>query len=73
MNEAWKPLYGHHYSAKELAEEWNLSDDYIRRIFTDEPGVLVFMKRRRGTRTYRTVRIPATVAERVYRRSQVAM
>ena len=72
VSEAWKPLYGHHYTTKELAEEWNLSDDYIRKVFADEPDVVLFMKPRRGRRTYRTLRIPAAVAERVYRRSQVA-
>ncbi len=72
MNDAWKPLYGHHYTVHELAEEWNFSDDHIRRIFADEPGVLVFMKYRPGKRTYRVLRIPAAVAERIYRRSQVA-
>lgn len=72
MNDAWKPLKDYHYSVDEIAEEWNLSDDYIRRIFADEPGVLIFAKHRPGRRTYRVLRIPAAVAERVYRRSQVA-
>lgn len=61
-----------HYTVHELSREWNLSPDYIRRMFADEPGVLLFTKRRMGRRTYRILRIPASIAERVYRRSQVA-
>ncbi len=72
MNDAWKPLKEHHYTVRELSEEWNLSDDYIRRIFAEDPGILIFTKHRSGRRTYRVLRIPAAVAERVYRRSQVA-
>lgn len=72
MNDAWKPLTGHHYTVGELSEEWNISADYVRRIFSDEAGVVIFMKHRKGRRTYRTFRIPSAVAERVYRRSQVA-
>jgi AraC-like DNA-binding protein len=58
-----------HYSAKELAEMWGLSPTAIRRLFRDEPGVLRFGKEKRGhQRDYVTLRIPASVAERVYRR-----
>jgi hypothetical protein len=39
-------------------------------MFIDEPGVLVYGKehRRDGRRDYVTLRIPASVAEAVYRR-----
>lgn len=58
-----------HYSVKELAEMWGLSPAAIRRLFRDEPGVLRFGKEKRGhQREYLTLRIPASVAERVYRR-----
>ena len=58
-----------HYSVKELAEMWGLSPTPIRRLFRDEPGVLRFGKEKRGhQRDYVTLRIPASVAERVYRR-----
>ena len=69
--EPWQPLAGQHYSVRELAVEWNLSADYIRRAFLREPGVLVFTRRRPGRRVYRVLRIPGVVAQRVYRRSQV--
>jgi len=58
-----------HYSVKELAEMWGLSPAAIRRLFRNEPGVLRFGKEKKGhQRDYVTLRIPACVAERVYRR-----
>lgn len=57
-----------HYSVDELASLWGMSDDFVRRLFRDEPGVVVFFKYRPGRRTYRTVRIPSSVADRVHRR-----
>jgi len=57
-----------HYSVEELASAWKMSDDFVRRLFLREPGVVVFYNQRPGKRVYRTVRIPASVAERVHRR-----
>jgi hypothetical protein len=59
-----------HYSVSEIAALWNLSADKVRRLFEDEPGVLVFgdAQPRYGRRRHRTLRIPESVAERVYRR-----
>jgi hypothetical protein len=58
-----------HYSVKELAEMWGLSPTAIRRLFRNEPGVLLFGKEKKGhQRSYVTLRIPANVVERVYRR-----
>jgi hypothetical protein len=59
-----------HYSVAELAERWNLSADTIRKLFEDEPGVLVLGESftRRGKRRYTTLRIPESVAARVHRR-----
>ena len=54
-----------HYSVEELAELWNMSTDFVRRLFANEPGVVVFHRRRPGRRVYRTLRIPGTVAARV--------
>jgi hypothetical protein len=61
-----------HYSPRELAELWVLNENTIRRIFQDEPGVLKIRKigqpdRKLGERDYVTLRIPASVVERVYR------
>ena len=50
----------------------HLSVDFIRALFENEPGVMVLHRPRRGVRRYRTLRIPASVAERVFRRMTVA-
>ena len=58
-----------HYSVKEVGQMWALSQTAIRRMFRDEPGVLRFGKDKRGhQRAYVTLRIPSSVAERVYQR-----
>jgi hypothetical protein len=58
-----------HYAVPEVAELWNLSSDVIRKLFEDEPGVMVIGDdARRGKRRYTTLRIPQSVAERVHRR-----
>ncbi len=58
-----------HYAVAELADLWNLSHDSITRMFRNEPGVLVVTPRkRRGCRTRTTLRIPESVATRVYER-----
>lgn len=58
-----------HFEPRELAELWKLDPTTIRRLFQDEPGVLKIGKtnRRDGKRDYVTLRIPASVAERIYR------
>jgi len=59
-----------HYSPAQVAELWALSVDSIRKIFENEPGVLVLgnQRPRRGKRSYTTLRIPAHVLERVHRK-----
>jgi hypothetical protein len=57
-----------HYSIEELAKMWNMSDDFLRRLFLREAGVIVFHNQRPGRRVYRTVRVPQSVALRVHRR-----
>ena len=62
-----------HYSVAELAEMWSLSENTIRRIFENEPGVLKWSsKETRFTRRYTTLRIPETVVLRVHRQLQAA-
>jgi AraC-like DNA-binding protein len=62
-------LFERHFSPAELAEQWNLSEDTLRRIFERELDVLIFENPERGSlRRRRTLRIPESVAERVYRR-----
>lgn len=58
-----------HYSPAELGKIWNLSADTVRRMFESEPGVLVFENPvRSSSRRFRTLRIPESVAQRVYSR-----
>lgn len=62
-------LFEQHLSTVDLAEAWNLSEDTVRRIFEKEPDVLIFENPERvSSRRRRTLRIPESVAERVYRR-----
>jgi DeoR/GlpR family transcriptional regulator of sugar metabolism len=59
-----------HYTPAELAELWGVSDDTIRRVFADEPGVLILQSSggRKNVRPYKTIRIPASVAARVHQK-----
>jgi hypothetical protein len=56
-----------HFAPADLAERWNLSQDTIRRMFENEARVLIFENAERSSRRRRrTLRIPESVAERVY-------
>ena len=57
-----------HFSVDELCALWGMSDDFVRRLFLHEPGVVVFYHHRPGRRVYRTLRIPESVALRVHAR-----
>jgi hypothetical protein len=62
-------MYERHYTPAELSELWNLSQDTVRRMFEREPDVLIFENTEKASeRRRRTMRIPESVAERVYRR-----
>ncbi len=54
-------------TVKDVADQWNLSEVAIRRLFLDEPGVLVIGRREesRHKRVYRMLRIPENVVEQV--------
>ena len=58
-----------HYSVEEIGTLWRLSPRTVRRMFENEPGIIVFgsmgsIRRRR----YITIRIPESVLVRVHRR-----
>lgn len=53
-----------HYSVKELASLWGVSADTVRRRFNGEPGILNLK-----TNYNAMMRIPESVAKRVYNRS----
>jgi AraC-like DNA-binding protein len=58
-----------HYSVAQVAAQWGLSEDTVRRLFEHEPGVLVIEppRGRYSRRRYRTLRIPESVIARVHR------
>jgi hypothetical protein len=58
------------YTVSEIASLWKLSEESVRKLFQNESDVLIFgnQKPRFGRRRYLTLRIPAFVVERVYRR-----
>lgn len=70
QGEGWRPRRGYHYTVAELAEEWNVSPDFVRDLFSAEAGVVRWVRNRPGRRRYIVIRIPADTAERVYRRAQ---
>jgi len=56
-----------HYTVAEVAAMWGLSKDTVRRMFKNEPGVLVLGGRSNGRkRGYVTLRIPQSTLERVH-------
>jgi len=62
-----------HYTPEKLGKLWGLSDDTIRTMFEGEPGVLVIDRpEKMHKRRYCSIRIPASVAERVHARYQRA-
>lgn len=62
-----KTILEQHYTPGELAKRWGFSVDFVRRLFRDEEGVIVInRKEKMHKRGYVTLRIPASVAERVY-------
>jgi len=56
-----------HFTVKDIAGVLNLSPVAVRRLFLNEPGVLVIGRRKVGRRkwVYRTLRIPESVVSRV--------
>jgi predicted transcriptional regulator len=62
-----------HYTVEEIAEAWSVSPATVRRIFRDEPGVVVLaVETKPGRRPYRTLRVPHSVLQRVHSAAQRA-
>ena len=58
-----------HYTVREVAELWGISQDLVRDVFRQEPGVLrIERPETRKKRGYATIRIPQSVMERVHLR-----
>ena len=52
----------------EVAERLKIKSDTVRRMFMNEPGVIIIAFPRKGRRAYRTLRIPVSVYQRVVTR-----
>lgn len=59
------------YTVAEVAHMLRLSAQTVTRLFEKEPGVIVLERKKPGRqrKSYRSIRIPHTVYERVCRRS----
>lgn len=63
-------IHEKHYTVGELAKRWGMGESTVRLWFRDEPGVLKFghESTRRKRKNYLSLRIPESVAQRVYER-----
>ena len=52
----------------DAAERLSVDADTVRRLFAEEPGVIVITFPRKGRRQYRTLRIPEAIFRRVVMR-----
>ncbi len=58
-----------HFTVREISETWHVSDDTVRRLFRDEPGVLAIgSEESRFKRGYLTLLIPESVVKVVHRK-----
>jgi len=67
------PALAAHFSPAQIAEYWGVSEDTVRRLFENEPGVLAIetSNGRYRRRKYRVLRIPLAVVEQVHRKFSV--
>ena len=64
-------LFEKHFTPQQIAGLWGRSDEFIRKLFQDEPGVQkVDRSERMHKRRYATMRIPQSVIIRVGLRLQ---
>jgi transcriptional regulator GlxA family with amidase domain len=69
MHRATTPETERHFTVEEVAKQWSVSRDTVRRLFIDEPGVTVLGRPcTKYRRAYRTLRIPKSIMTRVYAR-----
>lgn len=66
-SENTNPLEERHYTIAELAKMWNFSTEFVRQIVRGEPGVSEWVRQQPGRRRYSVLRVPQSVAERLYR------
>lgn len=58
-----------HFTVTELATMWRLSKEFVRQVVQHEPGVTEWVRQQPGRRRYRVLRVPQSVAERLYNRA----
>lgn len=65
------PALERHFTVAEISKRWFFSENTIRRLFSQEPGVIKIARpHTRSKRGYTSIRIPERIAERVHRRLQ---
>ena len=67
--ERHEPFEERHFTVPELASMWRLSPEFVRQVVLHEPGVTEWVRQRPGRRRYRVLRVPQSVAERLYNRA----
>lgn len=68
-NERREPFEERHFTVPELASMWRLSREFVRQVVQHEPGVTEWVRQQPGRRRYRVLRVPQSVAERLYTRA----
>lgn len=68
-NERREPFEERHFTVPELASMWRLSREFVRQVVQHEPGVTEWVRQQPGRRRYRVLRVPQSVAERLYHRA----
>ena len=57
-----------HFTVNQVAQRRNLSTNTVRRLFVNEPGVIVLSCPKPNKRGYHVLRIPESVEQRVFMR-----
>jgi hypothetical protein len=68
-NKKREPFEERHFTVPELAKLWCLSREFVRQVVQHEPGVTEWVRQQPGRRRYRVLRVPQSVAERLYNRA----
>lgn len=68
-NERREQFEERHFTVPELASMWRLSREFVRQVVQHEPGVTEWVRQEPGRRRYRVLRVPQSVAERLYHRA----
>jgi hypothetical protein len=67
--ERHEPFEERHFTVRELASMWRLSREFVRQVVQHEAGVTEWVRQQPGRRRYRVLRVPQSVAERLYNRA----